>query len=143
MAPYGLDSLGGPDSDISPQAASNSDKQVSSSNESISTYIRDFIYPVENTRDPFVQVSVPVVVIQTTSTGRKLDIILTGIIWDDEDPIAIVTDSRSDSHLVRIGEEIGKAKILAIHPGSITIEVNGEKRELMLWPEMSRYNASS
>ncbi len=57
------------------------------------------------------------------------------IIWDDENPIAIVTDSNRDSHLMQVREEINKIKILAIHPKSIIIQSEGITHELALWPE--------
>jgi hypothetical protein len=59
---------------------------------------------------------------------------LTGVIWDEECPIAIITDSANNSYLVKTGEEISKAKVLAIRQRSITIESGDRVKELVLWP---------
>jgi hypothetical protein len=128
----------------------------------IATSDKDFVYPVDNTRDPFQQVSVPVKPIHGV---RRPSIILTGVIWDGQNPIAIISDSENNSYLVRTGEEISygggspriapsgralsssssppfaqalskslKAKVLDIRPRSITIERDGKTQELALWP---------
>ena len=135
VPPYCLDLLSGGDSVASQHDVDNSGTQVAPPDAQVPTYSRDFVYPVDNTRDPLVQVSIPVVTAQTASLGRKLGITLTGIIWDDETPIAIVADSKSSSHLVRTGEEVDRIKVLAIHSRSITIQNDGRTQKLELWPE--------
>jgi hypothetical protein len=94
---------------------------------------KDFVYPIDDTRDPFQQVSTPIATQQPPSSDQP-SIILTGIIWDEEDPVAIITDSQNNSYLVRTGEEISRTKVLAIRPRSITIERDGKTQELVLWP---------
>ncbi|MFC1716759.1 type II secretion system protein N [Candidatus Poribacteria bacterium] len=143
VAPYCLDALSGAESHVSPTESDKPSSQAASSNKSSPSYLKDFVYPVDNIRDPFVQVSASIVVAQTTSPGKKLGIVLTGIIWDDENPIAIVADSKSSSHLVRTGEEISNAKILAIHPRSIIIKSDGKTQELLLWPDSMWHNINS
>jgi|GEM_PF-2277295 len=94
---------------------------------------RDFVYPIDDTRDPFQQVSTLIDTRQPPSSDQPT-IMLTGIIWDEEAPVAIITDSEGNSYLVRTGEEISRAKVLAIRPRSITIERDGKTQELVLWP---------
>ncbi len=126
-----------------PQGASNVDLSNMKRRSSKSTFVSkthhdpsmsygDFIYPTDGTRDPFQKVSASIDVQQ--SSGNTPRIMLTGVIWDDEDPVAIITDSDNNSCLVRIGEEISSAKVLSIQPRSITIERDGETQELTLWP---------
>lgn len=134
VVPYCLDALSGAESNVSSIESDTASRQLASANEGSSSHLRDFVYPVDNIRDPFVQVSVPVVATQTTSPGKKPGITLTGIIWDDDDPIAIVADSRSDSHIVRTGDELDGARITRIQIRSIIIEMNGKQQELVLWP---------
>lgn len=91
----------------------------------------DFIYPADNKRDPFQRLRVdqkpPEVTVKTPS------IKLTGVIWNKKNPVAIITDSENNSHFVRIGEKIGETKVIAIQPGSITVEKDGRTQELVLW----------
>ncbi len=134
VVPYCLDALSEAESHVLLVESDAASRQLASGNECSFTYLRDFVYPVDNIRDPFVQVSVPVVETQTTSSGKKPGIALTGIIWDEDDPIAIITDSRNKSHIVRTGDELNGARIIAIHTRSIIIEVNGKQQELVLWP---------
>jgi hypothetical protein len=94
---------------------------------------RDFVYPEDGTRDPFQQVSNPVAIRQPPGNGLSF-IMLTGIIWDEENPVAIIVDSEDNSYLVRAGEEINETKVIAIQPRSITIEEEGKTQELVLWP---------
>jgi hypothetical protein len=93
---------------------------------------RDFVYPADVTRDPFQQVSVPNA--EQKPIAQQPTIMLTGVIWDAENPIAIITDSDSNSHIVKVGEEVNRAKVLTIRPKSITIERDGKIEELILWP---------
>jgi hypothetical protein len=96
---------------------------------------RDFVYPIDGARDPFQEVSTSVGTQQPLRTPVDQPIImLTGIIWDEENPIAIITDSENNSYLVRTGEEISRAKVLAIRPRGVTIEKDGKTQELILWP---------
>jgi len=94
----------------------------------------DFVYPIENTRDPFQQMSIPVIAQNITEfETRQSSILLTGIIWDTENPIAILSDSKNNSYLVKIGEEINGTKVLSIGQKSVILKKNGEERELELW----------
>ena len=98
----------------------------------INTFHKDFVYPANVTRDPFKQVSVPD--IQQKPIAQQPTIMLTGVIWDAESPIAIITDSDSNSYIVKVGEKINRTKVLTIRPKSITIERDGKIEELILWP---------
>lgn len=93
---------------------------------------KDFVYPADVIRDPFQQVSVPDA--QQKPTAQQPTIMLTGVIWDAESPIAIITDSDSNSYIVKVGEEVNRAKVLTIRPRSITIERDGRIEDLVLWP---------
>lgn len=93
---------------------------------------KDFVYPADVTRDPFKQVSAPEA--QQKPTGKQPTIMLTGVIWDAESPIAIVTDSDSNSYIVKVGEKVNRTKVLTIRPRSITIERDGKVEDLILWP---------
>lgn len=96
---------------------------------------KDFVYPMDGTRDPFQQAPASVDTQQSPEPVVKQPaIMLTGIIWDEKSPIAILTDSENNSYLVKPGEEISKTKVLAIRPRSITIEKDGKTQELVLWP---------
>jgi hypothetical protein len=93
---------------------------------------KDFVYPAGVTRDPFKQVSAPEA--QQELTDKQPTIMLTGVIWDAENPIAIITDSDSNSYIVKVGEKVNRSKVLTIRPKSITIERDGKIEELILWP---------
>jgi hypothetical protein len=93
---------------------------------------KDFVYPANVTRDPFKQVSVPDA--QQKPTVQQPTIMLTGVIWDAESPIAIITDSDNNSYIAKIGQEINRVKVLTIRPRSITIERDGKIEDLILWP---------
>jgi hypothetical protein len=93
---------------------------------------KDFVYPANVTRDPFKQVSAPD--IQQKPTAKQPTIMLTGVIWDAESPIAIITDSDSNSYIVKAGEKVNRTKVLTIRPRSITIERDGKIEDLILWP---------
>ncbi len=93
---------------------------------------RDFVYPADVIRDPFEQVSAPEA--QQKPTAQQPTIVLTGVIWDAEDPIAIITDSDSNSYIVKAGEKVNRTKVLTIRPKSITIERDGKIEDLILWP---------
>ena len=93
---------------------------------------KDFAYPSDVMRDPFKQVSAPEA--QQKPTAQQPTIMLTGVIWDAENPIAIITDSDSNSYIVKVGEEVNRAKVLTIRPKSITIERDGKTEDLILWP---------
>ena len=98
-------------------------------------YYRDFVYPMDNTRDPFQKTPTLADAQEPLQDAvTQLNIMLTGIIWNEENPVAIIADSDNNSYLVRTGEEIRKAKVLNIQPGGITIERDGETQELVLWP---------
>ena len=135
VLPYCLDVLSGGDPTTSQPHAGNSGIKIAPAEVQEFTYAIDFIYPTDSTRDPFVQTSVPVVSAQVTSSGKKPDISLTGIIWNDENPLAIITDIRKKSHIMRTGDELDGAMIIAVHIRSVIIEVNGQQQELTLWPE--------
>lgn len=93
---------------------------------------KDFVYPADVTRDPFKQVSVPD--IQQKPTAKQPTIMLTGVIWDPENPIAIITDSDSNSYILKVGEKVNSTKVLTIRPRSVTIEKDGKIEDLILWP---------
>jgi hypothetical protein len=93
---------------------------------------KDFVYPADVARDPFKQVSAPEA--QQKPTDKQPTIMLTGVIWDPESPIAIITDSDSNSYIVKVGEKVNRAKVLTIRPKSITIERDGKMEDLILWP---------
>lgn len=98
----------------------------------INAFHKDFVYPANVTRDPFKQVSAPD--IQQKPTDKQPTVMLTGVIWDAESPIAIITDSDSNSYIVKVGEKINRTKVLTIRPKSITIERDGKIEDLILWP---------
>jgi len=93
---------------------------------------RDFVYPANVARDPFKQLSAPD--IQQKPIAQQPTVMLTGVIWDTESPIAIITDSDSNSYIVKVGEKVNSAKVLTIRPKSITIERDGKIEDLILWP---------
>lgn len=136
IVPYCLDLLSDESSITQPRGVDNPDSQPVPADVHNFASTRDFVYPVDNTRDPFFKIQVSSdTAAQVKSPGKKPNIILTGIIWDDENPIAIVADSNGNSHLMQVREEINKIKILAIHPKSIIIQSEGITHELALWPE--------
>lgn len=126
----------------SPRGNSTSQKPAAhttketSQNPQIAASRRDFVYPVDNARDPFQQVPDQVDTPHLPASAvDKSSIMLTGIIWDVENPIAIVANSDNNSYLIRTGEEISEVKIIAIRQSGITIERDGETQELVLLPE--------
>jgi hypothetical protein len=101
-------------------------------NSQINALHKDFVYPADVIRDPFKQVSVPEA--QQKPTDKQPTIMLTGVIWDTKNPIAIITDSDSNSYIVKVGAKVNRAKVLTIRPKSITIERDGKIEDLILWP---------
>ena len=138
VIPYCLDSLRDADSIVPSRRSDKLKEEVASVDTQGYKYPRDFIYPIGNTRDPFEQISfLTDTSTQAASPRRKPIITLTGIIWDEENPIAIVADSKNNSYLLTSGEEINGTMIVAIHSGYITIQSEEEAQELVLWPETS------
>jgi hypothetical protein len=52
---------------------------------------------------------------------------VTSILIRAEDRIAVVNDQR-----VRVGDSLGNARVIAIEPGSVTLDIAGESRELQV-----------
>ena len=135
---YYLDAQKGNSLDIPPRLEDSSGNPSTASegytpeepihNSQISTSRKDFVYPSDGVRDPFRQVPVQAVV----SPAKQTSMILAGVIWDEKNPVAIITDSDRNSYVVRVGEKINEAVVLDIRPGSVTIESDGRTQELKL-----------
>jgi Tfp pilus assembly protein PilP len=99
---------------------------------------QDFVYPFDNIRDPFqIRQNIAVTPQQQelpTQTGKPLPLKLTGIIWKDGKGIAIIKDSKNETHLVKAGEEIDSVRVIDIKPRMVKVESNNEVIQLELWP---------
>ena len=135
IMPYCLALLNGKSSVVQPRRSDKPDEGIIPANTHSYRHSRDFVYPVDDIRDPFMQNPTPTGTPKVQSPVGKIKIALTGVIWDDEYPIAIISDSRNDSYIVKTGDEVDGTKIVAIHTRDIVIEVNGRQQELILWPE--------
>jgi hypothetical protein len=60
----------------------------------------------------------------------KLDLRLTGTVIESDRPYAILSDARGIARLVRVGDEIKEAKVLAITAESVTLTV--QEQEVLL-----------
>jgi len=101
------------------------------------THRQDFVYPSEDIRDPF-QAGQNIVVTpqqQELPTGKPLPLKLTGVIWSKGEAIAIIKDSKNETHLAKVGEEIDSVRVIDIKPRMVKVESNNEVIELELWPE--------
>ena len=61
---------------------------------------------------------------------------LTGIVWDDSHPAAVIQAGRL-KHVLYSGDALGVLKLLAVHPKKIEVSVNGEIFMLDLGEELS------
>lgn len=85
----------------------------------------DFVYDSHGKKDPF---SPPVIgVVETTDKEQLAGVKLEGIIWDEENPIAVINDK-----VVSIGDEVAGAKIVGMTRNEVTFEVDGQQVELKL-----------
>jgi hypothetical protein len=118
-----------------PASTSGTGKAIAASRNPLVSRV-DFVYPKDNdARDPFQKISASVNPQQSSEgTEKQTSFILAGVIWSEEDPVAIIIDADNNSYLVRTGEEMGSMKILAIQPRSVTIEMDSKTQELVLWP---------
>ena len=58
---------------------------------------------------------------------------LTGILWEDKQPIAILTDHQMRPRSVGVGSVIATAKVVEIHPQAVVLVRGNETHELRLW----------
>lgn len=72
-------------------------------------------------RDPFV-------LTETAGAGGGLSFKLTGVVWDEIDPIAVI-----DQKLYRVGETVEGYRIVKIHQSSVELESGKERFELKLF----------
>lgn len=57
----------------------------------------------------------------------RLDLRLTGTVIESDRPYAILDDTRGIARLVRVGDEVKEARVLAITAGSITLRVQEQE----------------
>ncbi|MFQ6040300.1 MAG: hypothetical protein ACE5PV_05540 [Candidatus Poribacteria bacterium] len=95
----------------------------------------DFVYPDAQMRNPFEPgnstVEKPPQVHSPASTPFLM---LTGIIWDEKSPIAILSD-RKESYTAKVDDVVLSFKVLAIHKRSVILERKGKQMELKLWTD--------
>jgi len=94
----------------------------------------DFVYPTDRTRNPFSRA--PADVIEQSDKGYKPTSplpVLTGIIWDEKNPIAILMDNNRRSYTARKNGQVMSLKVIEIYPRSVLIEKDGLEYELKLW----------
>ena len=98
---------------------------------------QDFVYPLANIRDPFqTGKRAAESSILTTQTVKPLSLKLTGVIWGKGESIAIIEDSKNETHLAKAGEEIDGVKVIDIKPGMVKVQRDNEVIELALWSEI-------
>jgi hypothetical protein len=131
---------------IDPQAkVKNGKRSQSVSNEAaIKTYelsntssAKRFIYPEGKSRDPFQRISPSVAGKPSQSevfVATQPEISLTGVVWGNNAPVAIIKDlANNRTYIAKVGQEIGRIKIVEIRRRSIIIK-NGDKiSELLVW----------
>ncbi len=120
-----------------PTKKDKSSTAIGNTGETASIFAKtDFVYPTDRTRSPFSRT--PSDVIEQSEGGYKPASplpVLTGIIWDENNPIAILTDNNRRSYTVRKNERVMSIKVIEIYPGSVLIERDGREYELKLWDE--------
>jgi len=86
----------------------------------------DFVYDSHGRKDPF---SLPIL-----NTGNTADmeaiagVKLEGIIWDADNPIAVI-----NGKVVVVGNEISGAKVLEINENEVIFDANGQNVKIKLW----------
>ncbi len=130
------------ESGIQSKAKSNVKRPSVVSDEPIKTYefpnnhSKRFIYPANGFRDPFRTASASVVVnppLITAHSAEKSSVTLTGVLWG-KSPVAIIKDLTSNrTYVAKVGQDIGKAKIVEIKQRSVVIRNNDKTSELQVW----------
>lgn len=95
----------------------------------------DFVYPTDGTRNPF---SLAMTDFPGRAVGDKPTTalpILTGVIWDENNPIAILMDSNQRSYTAGKNGQVMSFKVVDIHSGRVLLEKAGKEYELKLWEE--------
>jgi hypothetical protein len=99
----------------------------------------DFIYPTDGIRDPFQRKSQTTVNPQLQKPVMPManpsSFMLFGILWNDKNPIAIIKDSKNETHLAKVGEKIDSFRVIDIKPGMVKVERDNKVIQLELWPE--------
>lgn len=121
-----------------PAKKEKSSTATMNTDETVSIFAKtDFVYPTDRTRDPF-----SLAIVNTTEQSivdkpiTPLPI-LTGVIWDENNPIAILTDNSRRSYMVRKNAQVMSLRVTDIYPRSVSIERDGQEYELKLWKEDS------
>ncbi len=82
-----------------------------------------FEYTVANRRNPMMEPSDSgVALTDRAGAAINLDIQVTGIAWDRDQPMAVV-----NSRVVRAGDMVGDAKVVRIAPGHIVVRVGEQE----------------
>lgn len=79
----------------------------------------EFIYDSHNKKDPF---NPPILKTQAESGTNLLSSLkVEGIIWDENKPVAIISDK-----VVSVGDVISGAKVVNIKQNEVVFDINGE-----------------
>lgn len=93
----------------------------------------DFVYPINNIRDPFKKFVPRERQYQINYTiENEPSIKLSGIIRGKDSPLAIIK-TKDSSFIAKAGEKVNNIKILSIEEKSIKIIRNGKIEHLQLW----------
>lgn len=85
------------------------------------TALLDKYASMEWDRDPFVLKDLE---------QRRKGLVLTGIIWTEKTPVAIINDQ-----FVGVGDAIGETKVVDIRNDVVILESEGKRFELKIWKE--------
>ena len=91
-------------------------------------YSDQFIYDSHEKKDPFAP---PVLSdVNEADSGLYANIKVEGIIWDENDPIAII-----DNELIRVGDEVRGGKVAGIEENEVIFDIQGQEIRIKLHKE--------
>ncbi|MCZ6681232.1 MAG: hypothetical protein O7E52_28775 [Candidatus Poribacteria bacterium] len=96
--------------------------------------------PVEVRRNPFEfwkdNDAAPRTIVQSDATAPELPLpMLTGILWNEQKPIAVFTDHRRRSRLAHVDEVVAGATVTEIQPQYVVLKRDGIEHQLSLLEE--------
>ncbi len=95
----------------------------------------DFVYPNHDGMRDIFQPHHPKVTPQKKSGPPSLSLILTGVIYDEQTPLAILVDRHNKSYLAGVDDTILDFTVLKIESGSIILNREGTQIELKVFKD--------
>ena len=91
--------------------------------------------PIQFSRDPFVEITEVTVFDDPNNESKTMVIKLTGIIWDDSSPAAVL-DVSGSTHVVYEGNNVFWINVVSISSSSIVLEGNDRQYMVRLGEEI-------